>query len=137
MSEQWMTHQAGKFKKNTIFQDTIFDLYTQPQPTARTGLVHTALRARCNKTCQRNAKFGGKGWYLTTSGKVQYKVQETVRKYQPFHGFSQKFLFYKSFPSVSCLGAQEKWFILITHFFHLCNEDQDTGLCYTIAGTIH
>lgn len=46
-----------EIQKNTIFQDTIFDLYTLPQLICtQTLLKH--IRARCNKICQRKEKDG-------------------------------------------------------------------------------
>lgn len=74
MSQQWMTHQAGKYKK-IPFSKIQFLTFTLTPNLLHRGLVETALRARCNKTCQRKGKFGVKGWYLPTSGGIWYKGQ--------------------------------------------------------------
>lgn len=68
-----MNDSSGwEIQKNTIFQDTIFDLYTQPQPIAYSPCRNSP---ESNKTCQKKGKFGVKGWYLPTSGSIWYKRQ--------------------------------------------------------------
>lgn len=97
-----------EIQKNTIFQDTIFDLYTLPQLICtQTFLKH--IRARCSKICQRKEKDG---IYPPLAIFCRRVFSSEKAKSQS----GKKFLHYKSFlhsyitnpSSVSCSGAQDK-----------------------------
>lgn len=86
-----------EIQKNTIFQDTIFDLYTLPQLIVRRPFRNT-YESMMQSNLPRKEKDGGKGWYLLAFGNFLYERQSSRKaKSQPSRMFSQKFLHYKSF----------------------------------------
>lgn len=127
-----MTHQTGKFKK-IPFSKIQFLTFTLSPNLLYTDLLQTSMRAKGNKTCQRKEKDGEKGWYLPTSGNFLYERRSSRKaKSQPSCMFGPKFLHYKSFPC--CLEPRTSDLSLLPYFLHLCNEDEDTGLCYMVTG---
>lgn len=84
-----------EIQKNTIFQDTIFDLYTLPQLICtQTLLKH--IRARCNKICQRKEKDGIYPPLAIFCRSCVFFSSEK-EKSQPSCMSGKKFLHYKSF----------------------------------------
>lgn len=125
-----------EIQKNTIFQDTIFDLYTLPQLICtQTLLKH--IRARCNKICQRKEKDGiYPPLAIFCRSCFFFFVRE--REISAFLHVWQEIPTLQILPLLSVvLGPRTSDLSLLPYFLHLYNEDKDTCRCYMVSVTIH
>lgn len=81
-SNEWLIRLGNSEK--IPFSKIQFLTFTLNPNLLHTGLVEAALRARCNKTWQKKRNFGGKGWYLPTSGSILYKRQYKISAFLCF-----------------------------------------------------